>query len=83
MIEGVQQSETDETERQIVAFIQQYRAAKGYSPTLEEIGEYVGMTKQGVDYHVRALLEVGVLHRQPGQPRTLTVVQPITEGASV
>ena len=73
---------SDDTDRSIIAFIQVYQAEHGYSPSLEEIGKEFGMTKQGADWRVRALLEAGVLHRKPGQPRTLTVVQPISEGVS-
>lgn len=45
----------------MLRFIQAYNTTHGYSPTLKEIGNHVGITKVTVFGHVRRLIEGGFL----------------------
>ena len=64
----------DETDRKIVAFIQQFHYRAGHAPTLQEIGDHLGMSRQGARWRINHLVDRGLIARQPGQPRTLSVV---------
>ena len=60
------------TEKQlrIMEFIQQFRAERGISPTLEEIAEYFGVTKITIYEHINQLERKG--RSQAGKvPRSL------------
>jgi repressor LexA len=48
---------------EILRFIRDFRASNGYSPTMQEIGDQVGLTKVTVFEHVGALERKGLLHR--------------------
>lgn len=65
----------DEVDRRIVEFIQQFHTREGHAPSLEEIGHHLGMTKQGARWRINALVAAGFVDRQPGQPRTLSVIR--------
>jgi repressor LexA len=47
----------------ILRFIRAYRGRRGYSPTLQEIGDHLHLTKVTVFEHVEALERKGALHR--------------------
>ena len=48
---------------QILKFIRDYRRENGYSPSLQEIGDQLDLTKVTVYEHVCALVEGGLLRR--------------------
>jgi len=48
---------------EILRFIRDFRNRHGYSPTMQEIGDYLGLTKVTVFEHVGALEGKGLLHR--------------------
>jgi len=48
---------------EILRFIRGFRTRHGYSPTMQEIGDYLGLTKVTVFEHVGALEGKGLLHR--------------------
>ena len=48
---------------QVLTFIRDYRHKHGYSPTLQEIGDTLGLTKVTVFEHVGVLERKGLLHR--------------------
>jgi len=50
---------------QILQFIRDYRERHGYSPTMQEIGNYLHLTKVTVFEHVNALEKKGLLLRGP------------------
>jgi repressor LexA len=49
----------------VLKFIRDYRARRGYSPTMQEIGDYLGLSKVTVFEHVGALERKGLLQRGP------------------
>ena len=58
--------------RRILAFLQDFTRREGYSPSYRQIGEKLGIAVSTVSYHVALLKADGSLHREPGQPRTIT-----------
>jgi repressor LexA len=48
---------------EILRFLRDYRRQHGYSPTLQEVGDQVGLTKVTVFEHVAALAKKGLLRR--------------------
>jgi len=48
---------------QILTFVRDYRRRLGYSPTMQEIGDHLGLTKVTVFEHVGALERKGLLRR--------------------
>ena len=48
---------------QILRFIRDFRSRQGYSPTMQEIGDFLELTKVTVFEHVGALEKKGLLHR--------------------
>jgi len=58
---------------EIVKFIQDYRTERGYSPTLAEIGENLGISAVTVFEHIEALEKKGAITRQRGRVRGITI----------
>lgn len=58
--------------RRILGFVQEFGRREGYSPSYREIAEALGLAISTVSYHVSVLQNDGSLHREPGQPRTIT-----------
>ena len=50
---------------EILRFIRDFRGRHGYSPTMQEIGDHLNLTKVTVFEHVGALESKGLLHRGP------------------
>ena len=48
---------------EILQFIRAYRRSHGYSPTMQEIGDHLSLTKVTVFEHVGALEKKGALTR--------------------
>ena len=48
---------------QIMSFIQDYRRTKGTAPTLEEIGQSLGIHRVTVHQHVGALVKKGAVQK--------------------
>ena len=60
--------------RQIVKVIDDSVRRNGYSPSLREIGDAVGLAStSSVSHQVLKLQELGVVSREPGRPRTILV----------
>lgn len=69
-------------QRQILQFIQEMVQAKGYPPSVREIGEAVGlMSSSTVHGHLRKLEIHGFIRRDPSKPRAIEVLG--TEGTGV
>lgn len=45
----------------------------GMTPTVRELGSYLGVTGPSVQRHINALVASGFLSRRPGQPRTMAL----------
>lgn len=56
--------------QRILRFVRGFCDREGYSPTLREIGEAVGLAPSSIHYHMSKLQEGGSLRRAAGRPRT-------------
>ena len=66
----------DLADRQVAILdcIREYRAQHGYSPSIREIGDAVGLTStSSVHHQLRKLEDLGVLVRVPHRSRTALV----------
>lgn len=57
----------------ILKMIRDWRVAYGYSPTMQEIADEIGVSKVTVFEHVEALIRKGALERDPNKARSLSV----------
>lgn len=64
------------TEKQaaVLAFLRDFIEDKGYSPTLEEMSQYFGVSKVTVYEHVKALEEKGAVRKQANRKRAIELV---------
>ena len=66
------------TERQmeILCFIVSYTDSKGYTPSMRDVGEYVGVdSTNAVSGHLNALEKKGYIARTPRIARSLRVLK--------
>jgi len=67
-------------QREILELIATTVAARGYPPSVREIGEAVGLSSPStVHSHLSALVEAGFLRRDPSKPRAIEVTMPRDE----
>ena len=67
-------------------FVRQFRVTNGFSPTLQEIADDLGVSKVTVFEHVEALVDKGALRRNPNKARSLSEVEnamPPNEGSGL
>ena len=62
----------------IFNLVRQWRASKGFSPTMQELADELGVSKVTVFEHVEALIEKGALRRDPNKARSLSVAEDAT-----
>jgi repressor LexA len=55
----------------ILTLIRDTRVSRGYSPTMQELAEELGVSKVTIFEHVEALIKKGALRRQPNKARSL------------
>lgn len=69
------------TEKQlrIMEFIQQFRAERGISPTLEEIAKNFGVTKITIYEHINQLERKGAIRREKFRARSIEIIAPVEE----
>lgn len=69
------------TKRQfdVLDFLRRFRARRGFSPTLQELGEHFGISKVTIHEHICALERKGAIRRARGEARA---VEPADEPAS-
>jgi repressor LexA len=68
-----------ERQRELLAALQRLHRLHGYSPSMRELGDAVGVASTStVHHHVTILAQRGLVERQPGTHRTLrpTASQP-------
>lgn len=63
----------------ILQLIRDWRVRRGYSPTMQELADEIGVSKVTVFEHVEALIKKGALVREPNKARSLS----IADGVSV
>jgi repressor LexA len=57
----------------ILQLIRDYRVRRGYSPTMQELADEIGVSKVTVFEHVEALIKKGALIREPNKARSLSI----------
>lgn len=66
-------------QRQVLEFIRNTVAGRGYPPSVREIGEALGLSSPStVHSHLSSLVRAGYLRRDPTKPRAIEVVEPET-----
>jgi repressor LexA len=64
-------------QQRVLTVIRESLAARGYPPSMREIGQKVGLTSSSsVAHQLRTLEEKGYIRRDPNRPRALTVAAP-------
>ena len=58
----------------ILQLIRDHRIAHGYSPTMQELADELGVSKVTVFEHVEALIKKDALRREPNKARSLSLV---------
>ncbi|MCL6621659.1 MAG: transcriptional repressor LexA [Syntrophobacterales bacterium] len=62
-----------ERQRQVLAFVEEFRRTRGYPPTVREVAAHFGIQPRAAADHLEALKRKGYLHREPGRSRGLTL----------
>jgi len=57
----------------ILKLIRDCRITRGYSPTMQELADELGISKVTVFEHVEALIKKGALHREANKARSLSI----------
>ena len=57
----------------ILQLIRGHRITHGYSPTMQELADEIGVSKVTVFEHVEALIKKGALRREPNKARSLSL----------
>ncbi len=57
----------------ILKLIRDSRVRRGYSPTMQELADEIGVSKVTVFEHVEALIKKGALVREPNKARSLSI----------
>lgn len=60
-----------EAQRRIIAHIHEFTNAHGFPPTMQEIGNVVGMTRAGVRQQLGALAAMGYVTVEPFRARSV------------
>ena len=61
----------------ILQLIRNHRIAHGYSPTMQELADEIGVSKVTVFEHVEALIKKGALKREPNKARSLSLAEDV------
>ena len=65
---------------QILHFIRQFTAMRGFGPTIREIGDAVGLKSSSTVYnYLSRMTKRGLVASEPGKPRSLHVLEPRLE----
>ena len=62
----------------ILKLIRDSRVRRGYSPTMQELADEIGVSKVTVFEHVEALIKKGALVREPNKARSLSIADGIS-----
>jgi repressor LexA len=75
-----------ERQQQVLDYIRETVAGRGYPPSVREIGEAVGLSSPStVHSHLNTLVEAGLVKRDPSKPRAIMVVDdrvPVSSGTA-
>ena len=59
----------------ILQLIRDSRIRRGFSPTMQELADQIGVSKVTVFEHVEALIKKGALVREPNKARSLSIAE--------
>lgn len=59
----------------ILKLVRDSRVRRGYSPTMQELADEIGVSKVTVFEHVEALIKKGALVREPNKARSLSIAE--------
>lgn len=62
----------------ILQLIRDWRVRHGYSPTMQELADEIGVSKVTVFEHVEALIKKGALRREANKARSLSIAEGVT-----
>ncbi len=65
-----------EQQAEVVRLIASYWESHGYSPSMEDIGKQMRLTRERVRQHLRLLRRKGVVAYASGVPRSIRLVTP-------
>jgi repressor LexA len=72
---GVDLAELSDRQRQVLDYIREMVAQRGYPPSVREIGEAIGLSSPStVHSHLSTLVKAGHLRRDPTKPRAIEVL---------
>lgn len=63
-----------EREKQVLAFFMAYEEENGRAPSLQEVANFLGLSKQRVGQFVKRLEKKGLMARKPGVDRVWKVM---------
>jgi repressor LexA len=73
--------ELTDRQRQVLDYIREMVATRGYPPSVREIGEAIGLSSPStVHSHLSSLVKAGLLRRDPTKPRAIEVLEEIGAG---
>jgi repressor LexA len=68
-------AELSDRQRQVLDYIREMVAQRGYPPSVREIGEAIGLSSPStVHSHLSTLVKAGLLRRDPTKPRAIEVL---------
>jgi repressor LexA len=77
------QKELSTRQRQVLDYIRQTVEARGYPPSVREIGEALGLSSPStVHSHLSALVKAGLIRKDPSKPRAIEVLEHSTTPAT-
>jgi repressor LexA len=72
-------NELSDRQRQVLQYIRDTVAARGYPPSVREIGEAVGLSSPStVHSHLNSLVSAGALRRDATKPRAIVVIDEVS-----
>jgi len=73
-----------ERHRKIMEFLTKFQDANGYSPSIRQIGDSIGVKSTSlVDYYLNQLLEMGYIERENRISRSIRVLTPVPSESSL
>lgn len=78
------QAGLSERHRKIMEFLTKFQNTNGYSPSIRQIGDSIGVKSTSlVDYYLNQLQEMGLIERENHISRSIRVLQPAQPGFAV
>lgn len=72
-----------ERQQQVLEYIRQTVADRGYPPSVREIGDAIGLSSPStVHSHLSALVKAGAIKRDPTKPRAIMIVEEMEKVAA-